>query len=130
MAEFDEDAFMNKMKALVLAGILFIMIGAVLQVSAFILEFTKFTPILDELMPLQKSVADNADPASRIAMLKTEAAKFPPKLMTFKLVGIGSILMGVFIMLLVIVQALRVMPLRISKVLRELQAEQKNSKRR
>ena len=123
MGEFNEEAFMSKMKAMVMVGMLFVFVGAVLQVSAFTLEFTKFAPLLDELKPLQKSVVDEADPGSRIAMLKTEAAKFPPKLTTFKLVGIGSILIGVFMMLFVIVQALKVMPHRIAKMLRQLRDE-------
>lgn len=118
-AEFDEEAFMSRIKALSLLGILFVVIGAILQVTAFTLEFKKFAPVLDEIGPLQKDVVDNADPGSRIAMLKTEAAKFPPKLMTFKLVGVGSILIGIFIMLFNILQGLRVMPLRLAKVMQQ-----------
>jgi hypothetical protein len=93
--ELDEEAFFRKAKMLILLAMLFLITGIVLQSTAFNLEFTEFTPILEELKPLQKSVVDNADPNSRIAMLKTEAAKFPPKLLTFKLVGVGSILTGI-----------------------------------
>ena len=110
---------MNRMKTFILVAVLFVVIGFVLQVSAFTLEFTQFAPLLENLAPLQKSVVDEADPTSEIAMWKTEAAKFPPKLMTFKLVGIGSILIGIFITLFVIVQALKIMPIRLGNVIKK-----------
>lgn len=123
--EFDEEAFFRKAKTLVLIAMLFLITGVVLQSTAFNLEFTEFTPILEELKPLQKSVVDNADPESRIANLKTDAAKFPAKLLTFKLVGVGAILTGIWILLFVILQALKIMPLRLAKVIAESQEKEK-----
>jgi len=119
--EFDEEDFFRKAKMLILIALLFMLTGVFLQSTAFNLEFKEFTPVLEELKPLQKSVVDNADPSSRIAMLKTEAAKFPAKLLTFKLVGIGAILTGIWILLFVILQALKIMPLRLAKVIEEQQ---------
>ena len=114
---FNEEAFFGKIKAMMMLAVLFVVIGTTLQISAFSLEFNEFAPLLDNLKPLQKSVVDEADPSSEIAQWKTEAAKFPPKLMTFKLVGIGSILVGIFLTLFVIVQALKIMPVRLAILL-------------
>jgi len=119
--DFDEEDFFRKAKMLILIALLFMLTGVFLQSTAFNLEFKEFTPILEELKPLQKSVVDNADPSSRIAMLKTEAAKFPAKLLTFKLVGVGAILTGIWILLFVILQALKIMPLRLAMVIEEQQ---------
>jgi hypothetical protein len=112
VTEFDEEGFQKKMKMLEIIALLLLLMGIGLQSNAFRLEFTKFTPLLDELMPVQAPLIDEADPGSRLAMLKTDAAKFPPKLMTFKLVGIGSILTGIWILLFGIIQALKEMPTR------------------
>lgn len=117
--EFDEESFMTKMKAIVLAGVLFLVIGIAFQITAFTLEFTKFTPLLDKLAGLPKSVADEAPVGSEISQWKIDAAKFPAKLMTLKLVGVGSILTGIFLILFVITQALRIMPIRLGKVIKE-----------
>jgi beta-lactamase regulating signal transducer with metallopeptidase domain len=123
--ELDEESFFRKAKILILIAMIFLLTGIVLQSTAFNLEFNEFTPILEELKPLQKSVVDTADPASRVAMLKTEAAKFPPKLLTFKLVGVGAILTGIWIVLFVILQALKTMPLRLAKVIAESKESEK-----
>ncbi len=117
--EFDVEVFMNKMKMVVLIGILFAFIGLVLHVTAFTLEFTQFAPLLDNLAGLPKSIADEAPVGSEISDWKIEAAKFPPKLMTFKLVGVGSILIGIFLTLFVIVQVLRVMPIRLGSIMKK-----------
>lgn len=119
LQEFDEEAFLNKMKAIILTGVLFLVLGVVFQITAFTLEFTQFAPLLDNLAGLPKSIADEAPVGSEISQWKIEVAKFPPKLMTLKLVGVGSILTGIFLTLFVITQALRVMPIRLGKVIRE-----------
>lgn len=116
--EFDEESFMNMMKGVVLTGFLFLLVGTALQVTAFTLEFRQFVPLLDQLAGLPKEVADNAPLGSEISNWKIEAAKFPPKLMTLKLVGVGSILTGIFLLLFVITQGLRVMPIRLGKAIR------------
>jgi uncharacterized membrane protein YccF (DUF307 family) len=120
MSEFDEKSFQKKMKTLETIALLLLILGVALQSNAFRLEFTEFTPILEELIPIQKPLVDEADPGSRLAMLKTEAAKFPPKLMTFKLVGIGSILTGIWILLFGIIQALKEMPVRAKMFLTQI----------
>ena len=119
MSEFNEETFMNKMKAVVLLGFLFLTLGVVFQTTAFYMEFTQFAPLLDEVAGLPKSVVDEAPVGSDLSQQKIEIAKFPPKLFTLKLVGIGTILAGIFLMLFVITQALRVMPLRLGKVLKK-----------
>lgn len=119
--EFDEEAFITRMKGITLLGILFLSIGIVFHVTAFTLEFTQFAPLLDKLAGLPKSQIDEATVGSEISMWKIEAAKFPPKLMTLKLVGVASILTGIFLALFVITQALRFMPLRLKKLALELQ---------
>ena len=110
---FDEEAFFNKIKIVVLIAYLFLLVGVVFHVTAFTLEFTKFTPLLDDVAGLPKAEVDNAPVGSELSMKKIEIAKFPPKLMTLKLVGVGSILTGIFLLLFVIIQALKIMPVRL-----------------
>jgi len=120
MTDFDETGFQKKMKMLEIIALLLLLLGVALQSNAFRLEFTEFTPILDELIPIQKPLVDEAESGSRLAILKTEAAKFPPKLMTFKLVGIGAILTGIWILLFGIIQALKDMPIRAKMFLKQM----------
>ncbi len=120
MTEYDEKGFLKKMKMLEIIALLLLLLGVALQSNAFRLEFTEFTPILEELMPIQKPIVDEAEPGSHLTLLKTEAAKFPPKLMTFKLVGIGAILTGIWILLFGIIQALKEMPIRAKMFLKQM----------
>jgi len=118
-AEFDEAGFQKKIKMLQTVAFILLFIGVAFHLTVFRLEFTEFAPLLDELAPIQKPIVDEADPSSHLAKLKTEAAKFPPKLMTFKLVGIGSILAGIWILLFGIIQALKEMPTRAKMFLKQ-----------
>ncbi|MBI4392760.1 MAG: hypothetical protein HY556_03045 [Euryarchaeota archaeon] len=110
---------MNKMKAVIMLGFLFLLIGLVMQATALSLEFNQFAPLLDKYAGIPKNEFDNAPLGSDISDAKIEIAKFPPKLFTLKLVGIGMILVGIFLNLFVITQGLRVMPLRLSAAIRD-----------
>ncbi len=110
---FDEEAFFNKIKAVVLLAFLFLIVGIVFHVTAFTLEFKSFVPLLNDVAGLPKAEVDNAPVGSDLSLKKIEIAKFPPKLMTLKLVGVGSILTGIFLLLFVIIQALKIMPVRL-----------------
>lgn len=118
--DFDEEAFFRQMKLYILPSILVFVLGVTFAATAFTLEFTKFAPLLEELVALPKPVVDTAPPGSEIAAMKVQAAKFPPLLLTLKLVGIASILTGIFVLLFVIIQALKIMPVRLGLLLSEL----------
>ena len=119
MAKFDEERTMQKLKAAILVSFIFLIIGMTLQLTAFHQEFTEFAPMLDQIAGLPKAQLDTAPVGSEISNLKIEVAKFPPKLMTFKLVGMGNILTGIFILLFVIIQALKMMPIRLAGVIQK-----------
>jgi len=120
MEEFNEEAFFSKIKAVVLLAFLFLLVGVVLQVTSFSLEFSKFAPLLDDYYGQHsKAERDSAPAGSELALQQAEITKFPPKLMTFKLVGIGSILTGIFLLLFIIIQALKIMPIRLGKLLKK-----------
>ena len=105
---------------MILVGMLFVFIGLVLQVTAFTLEFTQFAPLLDDYLGQHsKAERDDAAAGSELALMQAEIAKFPPKLMTFKLVGIGSILIGIFLSLFSILQALKLMPVRLGMIIKK-----------
>ena len=118
--KFNEEDFMNKLKVVMLVSFLFLLGGIVLQVTAFTLEFTQFAPMLDDHFGEHTKIErDSAAAGSALAIQQAEIAKFPPKLMTFKLVGVGSILTGIFLLLFVIVQALKIMPIRLARVIKK-----------
>ena len=118
MAEFNEEAFFRKIKAVILLAFLFLLVGIVLHVTAFSLEFGKFAPLLDDYYGQHsKAERDSAAAGSELALEQAEITKFPPKLMTFKLVGMGSILTGIFLLLFIIIQALKIMPIRLGSII-------------
>lgn len=109
---------MGKIKAVMMLGMLFLLIGAALQITAIVQEFSSFAPLQEQYYSVSKADRDAAPTGSALSQQLVEISKFPPKLMTFKLVGIGSILVGVFFLLGGILMALKMMPHRLAKVMR------------
>ena len=68
-----------------------------------------------------KAQRDGAAADSALTKQLVELNKFPSRLLELKLVGVGRILTGIFIILFGIQGALVMMPFRVRKVLRQVQ---------
>jgi hypothetical protein len=113
----DEEHMKKKMKMLMLLGMLFMLLGVALHLSAIVLEFGTFAPLQEEYWSTSKSDRDAAATNSVLAKKLAEIQKFPPKLMTLKLVGVGSLLTGIFLMLFGILKALTMMPIKLAGII-------------
>lgn len=105
---------MGMRKMMVMMGMLFMIIGIIMHVSVLTMEFGTFQPLQKQYWSISKAERDAAPTGSALAQQLAEIKNFPPKLMTYKLLGIGSYLVGIFIMLMGIFMAFGMMPQRIS----------------
>lgn len=116
-AAMEEEA-MKKVGMMRMAAMAFVMLGALLQVVAFYAEFAEFAPLQQKYWSISKAEREAAPTGSELANQLAAIQNFPPRLMTFKLVGIGSILIGILIMLGGILFALGQMPMRLSAAIK------------
>jgi len=82
-------------------------------------EETVFHQLQTEYFSLAKSSRDNAATDSELNKQLVEIMNYPSELLSLKLVGVGNILTGIFILLLGILLALISMPLRISSFIKK-----------
>ncbi|HIE54104.1 MAG TPA: hypothetical protein EYP90_02795 [Chromatiaceae bacterium] len=106
----------RKMKMVMLLGMLFVLLGAAMHVAAVIMEFTQLAPLQEAYWSISEAERGAAPSGSPLTQMRVELEKFPPKLMTLKLVGIGSILIGIFTMLLGLFKAMSAMPMMVAGV--------------
>jgi len=97
---------------------LFALLGIILFVTTWIQEFSVFSPLQQEYWSIDKATRDAAPAGSDLANQLAAIKQFGPKLMTFKLIGIGSVLVGIWISLFVIAQRLGMMPERLAKIMK------------
>ena len=64
---------------------------------------------------------DSTESKSNLTRDSDDINKFPSRLLELKLVGVGRILTGIFVILLGILGALVMMPFRVRKALRRFQ---------
>lgn len=111
---------MNKMAGMMLMmSAMFLLLGIILELTAFFQEFTRFAPLQDAYWSIDKATRDAAPAGSKLANQLAEINKFGPKLMTFKLTGIASILTGIFIVLVIIAKRMGGLPGRLGYILKK-----------
>jgi hypothetical protein len=117
-----DDAQAQKMNAManmiLMIAALFVILGIILHVTAWIKDFTVFQPLLEEYWTVDKATRDAAKSGSDLANKLSQIQQFPPKLMLFKLVGIGSILVGIWLALFVIARRMGMLPMRLASILK------------
>jgi len=69
-----------------------------------------------------KADRDTAAVGSDLSQLHAEVANYPSTLLFLKLVGVGRILTGIFFLLLSILIALVMMPIRLGKIVNQAQS--------
>jgi len=110
---------MNTMANMMLMiSALFVLLGIILQITAWIQDFNSFQPLVHDYWSIDKATRDAAPAGSELANQLATIQGFPAKLMLFKLVGIGSILVGIWIALFVIAKRLGMIPVRLAQIMK------------
>lgn len=109
---------MTVMLILIIGALLFAGQGIMMhnQVS---IEEQKFHTLQDQYFSLSKSTRDAAETDSSLNKDLVEINNFPSELLRLKLVGVGKILSGIFILLFAILLALMSMPARLAKIIKK-----------
>lgn len=82
-------------------------------------EEAAFHQLIDDYFSQSKSVRDAAPGSSELTDQLVELQQYPSDLLRLKLVGVGKILTGIFILLFGILIALVSMPIRLSKLMKK-----------
>lgn len=89
-------------------------IGMHLKVSS---EEAKFHELQDKYFTLSKEARDTAETDSSLNKQLAEIQNYPSELLRLKLVGVGRILTGIYILLFGILIALVMMPARLASII-------------
>lgn len=82
-------------------------------------EENTFHQLQTEYFSLSKAERDGAETNSELNQKLVQIQNFPSELLRLKLVGVGKILTGIFILLFGILIALIMMPIRLAKMMKE-----------
>lgn len=106
------------MMALMLISLFFAGQGILMhaKVSA---EEAKFHALQTEYFTLAKAERESAPTGSELNQKLVEIQNYPSELLMLKLVGVGKILTGIFVLLFGILIALVMMPKRLAGVIKE-----------
>lgn len=82
-------------------------------------EEARFHSLQDQYFSNSKETRDSAPTNSPLTDQLVEIQNFPSELLRLKLVGVGKILTGIFVLLFAILIALMMMPKRLSQVIKK-----------
>ena len=101
------------MMAIMILALVFAVWGVVMhsQVSK---EEAKFHQMQSDYFSQAKEVRDSAETGSALNQQLVEIQQTPSELMRMKLIGVGKILTGIFVLLFGILMALMMMPMRLA----------------
>lgn len=85
--------------------------------SKVIGEEAKFHALQDEYFSLDKATRDGAAANSDLSKKLVELQQYPSSLMELKLIGMGKILTGIYVLLFGILIALMIMPVRLGNMI-------------
>ncbi|MBI4050300.1 MAG: hypothetical protein HY398_02525 [Candidatus Doudnabacteria bacterium] len=81
-------------------------------------EETKFHQLQNSYFSQSKAIRDGAETNSVLNKDLVQIQNFPSELLRLKLVGVGKILTGIFVLLFGILVALVAMPMRLGKIIK------------
>lgn len=115
-----EAAKMKQMAGMMLMmSMMFALLGIILEISAYVQEFGTFAPLQEKYWAIDKVTRDAAPAGSALASQLAEIKNFPPRLILFKLTGIASILVGIFLTLVIISKRMGGLPDRLGFILKK-----------
>ena len=103
---------------LLMVGSLFFAIQGISMHAKVSTEEAKFHAAQAEYFSLDKVTRESAASGSKLTQDLVEIINYPSELLRLKLVGVGKILTGIFVLLFAILMALMVMPNRLGAVIR------------
>lgn len=103
------------MMILVIISLVFVVQGVNMHTQVPI-EEAKFHALQENYFTNSKAVRDGATTGSELTQDLVEIQNYPSTLLELKLVGVGKILTGIFVILFAILFALIMMPVRLGKV--------------
>ena len=81
-------------------------------------EEAAFHELQDDYFSQSKVIRDAAETDSTLSKKLVEILNYPSELLRLKLVGVGKILIGIFLVLIAILMALMMMPIRLAAMLK------------
>lgn len=109
---------MMLMGILMIVSLFFTYQGSVMHQKVSI-EEQKFHQLQEEYFLVSKADRDSAETNSELNQKLVEIQNYPSELLRLKLVGVGQILTGIFVLLFGILIALIMMPVRLGKILKQ-----------
>ncbi len=116
---------MKKLMPMMAIMIVIILVGAVYAYQGVVMhnkvptEELKFHALQSTYFSISKAERDSATTDSELNFQLVEIKNYPSTLLELKLVGIGKILAGIFLVLLAILMALVMMPIRLSQLIKK-----------
>jgi len=106
------------MMAIMVLSLVFVIWGISMhaQVST---EEAKFHGLQETYFSMDKVTRDSAPAGSEINQQLVEIQQYPSDLLRLKLVGVGRILVGIYVLLFGILIALVMMPVRLGKIIKK-----------
>jgi hypothetical protein len=104
---------------ILMLGALFFAGQGVIMHSQVKVEEAKFHALQNEYFTLAKAEREGAATGSELNQKLVQIQNYPSTLLELKLVGVGKILTGIFVLLLGILVALIMMPKRLAGVIKE-----------
>lgn len=108
---------MMMMAALIIISLIFAGVGVYMHYQVSV-EEAKFHSTQSEYWIQDKATRDAAATGSEMSQQLVEMKNYPSELLRLKLVGVGKILTGIYILLLGILVALIMMPMRLGKIVK------------
>jgi hypothetical protein len=109
---------MMVMLIIVIASVVFAWQGVIMHQQVQV-EEQKFHQLQTSYYLQSKAVRDGAESNSQLNQDLAQIQNYPSELLRLKLVGVGKILTGIFILLFGILLALIMMPVRLGKLIKE-----------
>lgn len=113
----DKKMVMAVMMILMVVSLYFLIVGANMhaQVST---EEAKFHSLQNQYWNVDKATRDAAPANSALTSQLVDIQNYPSELLRLKLVGVGRILMGIYVLLFGILMALMMMPKKLGAVIK------------
>ncbi len=116
---------MKKLMPMMAIMIVIVLVGAVYAYQGVVMhnkvatEESKFHALQSTYFSISKADRDSATTDSELNSQLVEIKNYPSTLLELKLVGIGKILAGIFLVLLAILMALVMMPIRLAQLIKK-----------
>ena len=101
---------------LMLVSLLFVYQGVTMHKQVLV-EEAEFHALQAEYFSVDKATRDSAESGSELSMMLVEIQQTPSALMELKLLGVGKILTGIYVLLFGILIALMMMPIKLGMIL-------------